>query len=164
MKLNSKLRAAFAGALTLGLLASGAGSAFAAPGDALNPQSTGSKGAFFLWDANTAESAESADPKTPRVYTRDEALIASASSSDVQDEINPSATRPVTGAPSFTSVYRFISLKTAADVAGGTATWKAFSIDRMLAGDKSTSAPRRPHRCTSGRPSPGRPGARRTGK
>lgn len=138
MKINTKLRAAFAGALTLGLLASGAGSAFAAPGDPVNPQANGSKGSFFLWDANTGEAA---DGDTTRVYTRDEALIGSANSLDVQAEINPSATRPVTGATPFTNVYRFISLKTAADVAGGTNTWKAFSLDSAAGANGGTSLP-----------------------
>ncbi len=138
MKLNTKLRAAFAGALTLGLLASGAGSAFAAPGDALNPQSNGSKGSFFLWDANTFDSS---DGNPARVYTRSEALVGSAKSTDFLTEINPSATRPVTGATPFTEVYRFISLKTAADVAGGINTWKAFSIDSAAGANGGTLLP-----------------------
>jgi hypothetical protein len=133
-----KLRAALVGALTIGLVAGGAASAFAAPGEALNPQSNGSKGSFFLWDANTAEFT---DGDTSRVYTRDQALIASASAADVQAEINPAATRPVTGATAFTGVYRFISAKTAADVAGGTNTWKAYSIDSAAGPNGGTLLP-----------------------
>jgi len=123
-----KWRAAAAGALTLALLAGGfgAGVAHAAPGDPINPQSNGSKGSFFLYDANTGEFA---DGDTARVYTRDEALISSASATNVSAEINPSATRPVTGGTAFTQVWRFISDKEPAKVAGGFNTWKVWASE-----------------------------------
>ncbi|MBA3020137.1 Ig-like domain repeat protein [Propionicimonas sp.] len=138
MKTSSKLRAALVGALTLGLMAGGAATAFAAPGDVLNPQANGSKGSFFLWDANTGDYV---DGNTARVYTRDEALIASANSTDVLSEINPAATRPVTGATSFTQVLRFISAKTTADLNGGTNTWKSWSVDSAAGPNGGTLTP-----------------------
>jgi len=124
MSISTTLRTAAAGALTLALLVGGATSAFAAPGDALNPQSNGSKGSFFLYDAATGDSA---DGNTSRVYARNEPLIAAASATDVNAEINPSATHPV--AAGYTGVYRFISDKNPIAVAGGTATWKAYALD-----------------------------------
>ncbi len=126
MSISMKLRTAAAGALSVALLASGATSAFAAPGDALNPQANGSKGSFFLYDAN---SGELADGDAARVYTKNGSLIASASATDVLAEINPAATRPVTGSTPFDGVWRFISDKNPAAVSGGLNTWKASASD-----------------------------------
>jgi hypothetical protein len=138
MKFGARMRATAVGALTLALLASGASAAFAAPGDPINPQSNGSKGGFFLYDANTGEYA---DGNTSRVYARDEVLIASGSATDVNAEINPSATRPVTGATPFSQVWRFISDKDPAKVAGGTNTWKAFAGDSAAGAHGGTYLP-----------------------
>lgn len=138
MKFGARMRATAVGALTLALLAGGASAAFAAPGDPINPQSSGSKGGFFLYDANTGEYA---DGNTSRVYARDEVLIASGSATDVNVEINPSATRPVTGATAFSQVWRFISDKDPAKVAGGTNTWKAFAADSAAGAQGGTYLP-----------------------
>ena len=106
MNISKKWSAAAAAALTIALVGGGAVSANAAEGDILNPQSNGSKGSFYLYDGNTGESS----PTRPRPgSTRaSEALIAVASSTDFLAEINPAATRPVTGATPFTGVYRFV--------------------------------------------------------
>jgi hypothetical protein len=139
MKLSNKVRAVAAGALTLALFAGGATvSAFAAPGDVLNPQSNGSKGSFYLWNADDFTLS---DGNPARVYTRSENLVGAASSSDFNAEINPSATRPVTGAASFGGVYRFISDKTPAALAGGTNTWKAYATDSATGANGGTQLP-----------------------
>ncbi len=82
-----------------------------------------------------------ADGDPTRVYTRDEPLNASASSTDVLAEINPAATRPVTGATTFTGVWRFVAEKTDADVMGGTNTWNAYAVDRRAGPNGGTLAP-----------------------
>lgn len=138
MNLSKKWSVAAAALLSLALVGGGAVSANAAPGDPLNPQSNGSKGSFFLYDANTGVFADG-DPT--RVYTRGEALIASASSTDVNAEINPAATRPVTGSTAFTGVYRFLSDQNPAAVNGGTNTWKAFAVDSATGVNGGTVSP-----------------------
>lgn len=142
MNISKKWSAASAAALTVALVGGGALSANAAPGDPLNPQSNGSKGSFFLYDANTGEFADAVPGETPtRVYTRSEALIAAASSTDVLAEINPSATRPVTGATAFTGVSKFLSAPNAADRDGGENTWNAYSTDSASGPNGGTLTP-----------------------
>lgn len=131
MNISKKWGAVLATALVAALVAGGAGTANAAPGDPLNPQPAdsaqpGSKGGFFLWDGNTATYADG-DPN--RVYARDEILFASGSATDINAEINVSATRPVTGDQPFNQVWRFLSKKTTADLFGGTNTWNAYAVD-----------------------------------
>lgn len=142
MNISKKWSAVAAAGLSIALVAGGAVSANAAPGDPLNPQPNGSKGSFFIYDANTGEYADAVPGATPtRVYTRSEALIASASSTDVLAEINPLATRPVTGAASFTGVYKFLSAPNAADRDGGENTWNAYSVDSASGPNGGTLTP-----------------------
>lgn len=138
MTISTKLRAAAAGVLTFALLVGGATSALAAPGDPLNPQSNGSKGSFYLWNADEFTLS---DGDALRVYTRDENLVGAASSTNFTAEINPSGARPVTGATPFTGVYRFISDKTAAARDGGISTWKAFAVDSATGPNGGTTLP-----------------------
>jgi hypothetical protein len=138
MNLRKKWGAAVAGALSLALVAGGAAAAHAAPGDATNPQSNGSKGSFFLWNADTAESAEFG---TSHVYSRTDGLIASANASNIHAEINPAATRPVSGSTAFTDVYVFLSDPTADAVAGGRNTWKAHHVDSAAGANGGTYLP-----------------------
>lgn len=136
MKITARLRAAAAGVLTLGLLAGGASAAFAAPGDIKNPQSNGSKGSFYLWDADNYVLA---DGDTSRIYTRSQPIVGSASSTNFNAEINPSATRPV--ASGFNQVWKFISEKNTTALNGGTNTWKAFSADSAAGPNGGTKLP-----------------------
>ncbi|WP_022892660.1 hypothetical protein [Agromyces subbeticus] len=138
MNISKKWSVAAATALTLAIVGGGAVSANAAPGDPVNPQPNGSKGSFFLYNADTGELA---DGDTTRVYTRSEGLIASASSTDVLAEINPAPARPVTGATPFTGVYRFLSTTDAADRDGGTNTWNAFATDAAAGPNGGTMVP-----------------------
>lgn len=138
MNISKKWSVAAAASLTLALVSGGALSANAAPGDPLNPQPNGSKGSFFLYNADTGELADG-DPT--RVYTRSEGLIASASSTDVLAEINPAPARPVTGATPFTGVYRFLSTTDAADRDGGTNTWNAYATDAAAGPNGGTMVP-----------------------
>lgn len=137
MNISKKWSAAAAAALALALVGGGAVSANAAEGDILNPQSNGSKGSFYLWDGNTGEFADS----TTRVYTRTDALVASASATDFMAETNPAATRPVTGGTAFTGVWRFISDRTAADRDGGINTWNAYAVDSVSGPNGGTLVP-----------------------
>ncbi|WP_448811388.1 hypothetical protein [Agromyces bauzanensis] len=140
MNISKKWSVAAAALLSLALVGGGAVSANAAvpaPGDPTNPQTNGSKGSFFLWDGNTGLLADD----TARVYTRTDILNASASSTDILAEINPAPARPVTGATAFTGVYRFISDRNAAAVAGGTNTWKSFAIDAAAGPNSGTMLP-----------------------
>lgn len=125
MIFSKKVRAAAAGALALALAVGMAPTAHAAPGDVLNPQANGSKGSFFLYDENFG--LADADPAT--VFTRSTYLSGSASSTDFLAELNPAASRPVTGATAFTGAYKFLSDKTPAARDGGTNTWKAFASE-----------------------------------
>ena len=131
MNISKKWQVATAAAIAIALVGGGSTAANAAPGDIINPQPAGSaqegsKGGFYLYDGNTGEFA---DGNPARVYTRDEGLISSASATDVLGEINPAATRPVTGAATFTGVYRFLAAKNTADVVGGTNTWNSYAVD-----------------------------------
>lgn len=137
MNISRKWSVAAAAALSLALVGGGAVSANAAEGDILNPQSNGSPGSFYLWDGNTGEFADS----TTRVYTPSEAMIAVASATDFNAEINPAATRPVTGANEFTGVYRFVAERNAADVAGGLNTWNAYAVDSAAGPNGGTWLP-----------------------
>ncbi|GAA4908089.1 hypothetical protein GCM10025789_29530 [Tessaracoccus lubricantis] len=121
--MNTKLtRALVAGTLSFALMAVGV-SASAAPA---NPQPNGSKGSFYLWDGNTIAWTGEV-PGT--VYQPNSLLIASGSSTDIEVELNPADTRPVTGSEPFTGVWKFLSKKTTADLMGGTNTWNAYSED-----------------------------------
>ncbi len=125
MIFTKKLRVAAAGALALALAVGMAPTAHAAPGDVLNPQANGSKGSFFLYDENFVRA--DVDPAT--VFTRSTYLSGSASPTDFLAELNPAATRSVTGATAFTGAYKFLSDKTPAARDGGTNTWKAFASE-----------------------------------
>ncbi|CAL8978951.1 hypothetical protein PROP_02649 [Propionicimonas sp. T2.31MG-18] len=138
MDIRKTMRAAAVGVLTAALLVGSAASAFAGPGDPVNPQPNGSKGSFYLWNADEFTLS---DGDTSRVYTKDENLVGAASATDFNAEINPSATRPVTGATAFTGVYRFISDKTAAARDGGISTWKAFAVDSATGPNGGTQLP-----------------------
>lgn len=139
-------RAAAAGAISLAVLASGAGMAYAAPGDILNPQSNGSKGSYYLYDQNFVRA--DTDPST--VFHRDTTLTGSGSATDFLADINPAPAYAVTGGQApwsptnmsgFTGVWRFISDKTPAAVAGGTATWKAYAVDSATGPNGGTQMP-----------------------
>ena len=138
MNISKKWSTAAVAALALALVAGGASSANAAEGDISNPQPNGSPGSFYLWDGGTGEFADG-DPT--RVYTRDESIIGAASKTDVLAEINPSATRPVTGSTPFTGVYKFLSDRNATDLNGGTATWNAYSVDGVGGPNGGTLTP-----------------------
>lgn len=138
MNISKKWGTAAAAALTLALVGTGAVSANAATGDPLNPQPNGSKGSFYLWDTNTGAFADG-DPT--RVYSRSEPLFASALKTDLLAEINPAATRPVTGATPFTEVYRFLSEPNTADYIGGRNTWNAFAPDLAAGPNGGTLVP-----------------------
>ncbi|WP_194409925.1 hypothetical protein [Microbacterium cremeum] len=143
MTISKKWQAAAAGALALALVGGGAGAANAAPGDPLNPQpdgtaAAGSKGGFFLFDGNTGEPADS---NGTRVYAKDETIIGSASATDVDAEINAAASRPVTGATTFTGVYAFLAKKNSTDLMGGINTWNAYHVDAAAGPNGGTLQP-----------------------
>lgn len=143
MTISKKWQAAAAGAIALALVSGGASAANAAPGDPLNPQpdgtaAAGSKGGFFLFDGNTGEPADS---NGTRVYAKDETIIGSASATNVDAEINAAATRPVTGATSFTGVYAFIAEKNSTDLMGGINTWNAYHVDAAAGPNGGTLQP-----------------------
>ncbi|GAA1757840.1 hypothetical protein [Agromyces humatus] len=121
MNINKKWSAAAAGLLALALVGGGTVSANAAEGDIKNPQSNGSPGSFFLFDANTGDYVE----QPGRVFDRAEQIAASASATDVLAEIMPADYVPA-GA-TFTQVYKFVAK--VSELSGGTNTWRAFSTD-----------------------------------
>ncbi|WP_028708581.1 Ig-like domain-containing protein [Propionicicella superfundia] len=137
MKTTVKWRAAAVGVLSFALLATGAGMAHAAPGDPLPVQSNGSKSSFFLYNGDF----ERADTNLSTVFHKGDTLTAAASPTDFLADINPSPDRPVSGAATFTEVYRFISLKNDADVAGGKNTWKAWAVDSATGPNGGTQMP-----------------------
>lgn len=139
MNISKKWSAAAAGLLALALVGAGAAPANAALGDPISdPQSNGSPGSFYLYDANTGVLADG-DPA--RIYTRGEALIGSGSATDVLAELNPAPARPVTGANSFTQVWKFLSDQNPADRDGGTNTWNAFATDAAAGPNGGTLVP-----------------------
>lgn len=148
MTISKKWQAVAAGAIAIALIGAGATSANAAPGDPLNPQPStqenplskapGSKGGFFLFDGNTGEPADS---NGTRVYAKDETIIGSASATNVDAEINPAATRPVSGATTFTGVYAFLAEKNETDVMGGLNTWNAYHVDAAAGPNGGTLQP-----------------------
>ncbi|NLP84700.1 hypothetical protein HF576_12640 [Microbacterium sp. CFH 90308] len=143
MNISKKWQAAAAGAIALALVGGGASAANAAPGDPINPQpegsaAAGSKGGFFLFDGNTGEPADS---DGTRSYAKDETIIGSASATNVDAEINAAATRPVTGATTFTGVYAFISEKNSTDLMGGINTWNAYHVDAAAGPNGGTLQP-----------------------
>ncbi|WP_127819268.1 hypothetical protein [Microbacterium sp. CPCC 204701] len=133
MPIMTKWRAAAAGAITLALVAGGASVANAAPGDPgtpVIPQSDqsaqpGSRGGLFLYDANTGERI--ADET--RVFARDEEIIGSPSPTDPFAHLNAAPVWEVTQGASFDQVWRFISDKDPASLAGGHNTWKAWAFE-----------------------------------
>lgn len=131
MHINKKWSAATAGLLALALVGGGAVSANAAPGDIVNPQPNGSPGAFFIYDGNTGQYADS---DGTRVYDRAEALIIAASQ-DQQDlngdgypdglmaEIMPG---DYAAPGTYDGIYKFVAK--ADQIAGGENTWQAWSV------------------------------------
>ncbi|WP_157156891.1 hypothetical protein [Diaminobutyricimonas sp. LJ205] len=150
MNNRKKWSSAAAGLLSLALVAGGTSMASAAPGDPVNPQpgfpvhpqpaesaQPGSMGGFFLYDEN----AERADLDPNRVFKSDEWYMAAASPTDYNAETNPSDIRPVTGSAQFDQVWRFISDRTPAAVAGGLNTWKAYAADSAAGPNGGTAQP-----------------------
>lgn len=141
MKINKKWQAISAGALAIALVGGGASAANAAVGDPLNPQpagsaAEGSKGGFFLFDPDAILAEQPG-----RVYAKDEYLFAAADDVDYLAEINPAATRPVTGATPFTGVWRFLAEKNTTDLMGGINTWNAYVEDAAAGPEGGTLTP-----------------------
>ncbi len=120
MNISKKWSAAAAGLLAVALVGSSAVSANAAVGDPVNPQPNGSPGAFFIYDGNTGLYADS---DGTRVYDRAEALIISASATNLDAEIMPG---DYTAPGTYDGIYKFVAK--ADQIAGGENTWQAWSV------------------------------------
>ncbi|WP_411720578.1 hypothetical protein [Mycetocola sp.] len=137
MNISKKWSAAAASALALALVVGGAVSANAATGDVLLDQSNGSKTSYYMYDGNGVFT----DGDPTRVFGRGEMVFGSASKTDILAELNPAATRPVTGAAPFTGVYKFLSDRNPADRDGGTNTWNAYAYDSAAGPNGGTLTP-----------------------
>lgn len=142
MNISKKWQAAAAGAIAVAIIGSGTGAANAAEGDILNPQGPsssqpGSKGGFFLFDGDAVR----ADVDPTRVFAKDEYVFGAADDVDFLAEINPAATRPVSGSTPFTEVYGFLAEQNDADVAGGINTWNAYKVDAAAGPNGGTLTP-----------------------
>lgn len=120
MNISKKWSAAAAGLLAVALVSGGAVSANAAVGDPVNPQPNGSPGAFFIYDGNTGGYADS---DGTRVYDRADALIISASATNLDAEIMPA---DYAAAGTYNGIYKFVAK--ADQIAGGENTWQAWSV------------------------------------
>ena len=120
MTISKKWSVAAAGLLTIALVGGGSVAANAAPGDPIkNPQSNGSKGAFYVYDEN-AELAE----QSGRVFARADVLLAGGAHNDITVEVDPD---DFAAAGTWDTVYKFIAKPS--ELNGGTAGWRAYAQD-----------------------------------
>lgn len=125
MTLATKWKAAAAGLLTLALLGGSTASAYAAPGDVLNPQPNASEGGLFVYDGTTGDLIS--DPA--HVFDRFEPIIGSGSATDFL--------APIPGTPAnttaSTNAYTFIASE--ANVrANGVILWNAYTLAGLING------------------------------
>ena len=143
MNIKKPWGVATAAILAVALVGGGMTSATAAEGAIRNPQSNGSPGSFFLYDAG---SGERVDTDVTRTYMPNYQMIASASATDVLAEIDPVTV--INDSEMYDQwvragkqVYRFLSKKNAADLKGGVNTWNAYAVDSAAGPNGGTLAP-----------------------
>lgn len=134
MSINRSLRAALAATLSLGLLAGGAASAHAAPGDVVIPQPNGSKGAFFIYN----EEEERLDDDPNYVYDRSE-FVTISGSHERSDAVIPVAgiADNIKPGEEYDEVFKFVVPADPQYLTGGRNEWLAYqntSVNKGLGG------------------------------
>ncbi|MGK0741362.1 hypothetical protein ACSHWG_05705 [Leucobacter sp. Z1108] len=125
MTLATKWKAAAAGLLTLALLGGSTASAYAAPGDVLNPQPNASEGGLFIFDGMTGDPIS--DPA--HVFDRFDPIIGSGSPTELLG--------PILGTPAnttaSTNAYTFIASEENVR-ANGVILWNTYTLAGLVGG------------------------------